>query len=112
MIVLRKRRNLSQEEFARELGISGSYLSLLESGKRPLTRRVVQVLARYFQLPAAYFILEDLRLADLSERHRSLVEELRRELVEPALERLLSDFERPKGSGPQGSLPSPNRQPV
>jgi transcriptional regulator with XRE-family HTH domain len=90
LIRLREQRNLTQEELARELGISASYLSLLENGKRPATRRVLRTLANYLRVPAAYVVLQDLRLEGLSERHRAIVKELRCELVEPAFRSLFA----------------------
>lgn len=94
LIRLRKRKNLSQEELARDLGISASYLSLLENGKRPATKRLVRTLANYLRVPAAYVVLQDVRLEGLSERHRAIVKELRRELVDPALRGLVAGDQR------------------
>ena len=88
LIRLRRERNLSQEELARDLGISASYLSLLENGKRPVTSRVLRTLAGYLRVPAGYLVLQNLRLEDLSERHQTVVKELRRELMIPAFEDL------------------------
>lgn len=88
---LRRQRSLSQEELARGLGISASYLSLLENGKRPATSRVLRTLASYLHLPAGYLVLQDFRLEDLSERHRGVVRELRRELLLPAFESLFCE---------------------
>jgi transcriptional regulator with XRE-family HTH domain len=91
LIRLRRQRGLSQEDFARELGISASYLSLLENGKRPATKRVVRSLATYLHVPAGFIVLQDLRLEELSERHRGVVKELRRELMTPALQSLFAE---------------------
>ena len=90
LIRLRKRRNLSQDDLARDLGISASYLSLLENGKRPATKRLLRTLANYLRVPVAYVALQDVRLEGLSERHRAIVKELRRELVDPALRGLFA----------------------
>lgn len=84
---LRAARRLRQEDLARELGVSPSYLSLLESGKRPTTRKVLRGLSDYLKVPAGYFVVEAMRLSGLEPRHRKVIEELRRELVEPALQR-------------------------
>lgn len=91
LIRFRKQRNLSQEELARELGISASYLSLLENGKRPTTKRVLRTLSTYLRVPAGCIVLQDLRLESLSERHRAVVRDLRREIAEPAFERLFNE---------------------
>jgi transcriptional regulator with XRE-family HTH domain len=91
LIRLRKRRHLSQEELARALGISASYLSLLENGKRPATARVLRTLAKYLHLPAGYVVLQNVQLENLSPRHQTVVLELRHELVEPALKYLFNE---------------------
>jgi transcriptional regulator with XRE-family HTH domain len=90
LIRLRKQRGLSQEELARELEISASYLSLLENGKRPASKHVLRKLATYLQIPVGYIVLQEFRVDELSERHRAVVTELRRELAEPALQHLFS----------------------
>lgn len=90
LVRLRDVKNLSQEALSQELGISSSYLSLIENGKRPLTRRVLRTLAKYFRMPAGYIVLENIDVQDLSERHREIVKQVREELVEPALHRLFS----------------------
>jgi XRE family transcriptional regulator, fatty acid utilization regulator len=97
LIRLREHRKLTQEELARDLGISASYLSLLENGKRPATRRVLRTLANYLRVPAAYVVLQDLRLEALSERHRAIVKELRCELVEPAFRNLFASNQNRSG---------------
>ncbi|HET7717255.1 MAG TPA: short-chain fatty acyl-CoA regulator family protein [Bauldia sp.] len=47
---LRQERRLTQAEMARELGISASYLTLLESNQRPVTVRVLLKLVERFQV--------------------------------------------------------------
>jgi predicted transcriptional regulator/DNA-binding XRE family transcriptional regulator len=47
---LRQERRLTQAQMARELGISASYLTLLESNQRPVTVRVLLRLVEKFQL--------------------------------------------------------------
>ena len=47
---LRQERRLTQAQMARELGISASYLTLLESNQRPVTVRVLLRLVERFQV--------------------------------------------------------------
>jgi predicted transcriptional regulator/DNA-binding XRE family transcriptional regulator len=47
---LRQERRLTQAEMARELGISASYLTLIESNQRPVTVRVLLKLVERFQV--------------------------------------------------------------
>jgi len=90
LLSLRHHRQLTQEELARELGISASYLSLLESGKRRVTRRILRSMAGYLDVPAGYFVVETENLDKLEPKHREIMQQLRRELVEPALERAIA----------------------
>jgi len=47
----RKQKRRTQVETARALGVSQTYLSLLEAGKRPLNKRLQKRAARIFELP-------------------------------------------------------------
>jgi len=47
----RKQKKRTQVETARALGVSQTYLSLLEAGKRPLNKRLQKRAARIFELP-------------------------------------------------------------
>ena len=48
----RQQSGWSEQEAAQRLGVSQSYLSMLETGKRPLTTRVARRAMRAFGLPA------------------------------------------------------------
>lgn len=47
----RKQKKRTQVQTARALGVSQTYLSLLEAGKRPLSDRLQRKTARFFNLP-------------------------------------------------------------
>jgi predicted transcriptional regulator/transcriptional regulator with XRE-family HTH domain len=66
---LRRRENLTQVELAERLGVSPSYLNLIENNRRPLTAPLLIRLAQTFQLDLSAFTSEsDARLsADLLE---------------------------------------------
>ena len=106
---LRANRSLTQEDLAAELGISASYLSLLEAGKRPATKRVLRSLAGYLDVPAGYFVLHEMKLTELAPRHRSIVKEARRELVEPAFARV---FGKARRTAPAPAAPPPEPAPT
>ncbi len=66
---LRHRENLTQVDLAERLGISASYLNLIENNRRPLTAPLLIRLAQSFQLDLQSFgAANDSRLAaDLLE---------------------------------------------
>ena len=66
---LRRRENLSQVVLAEKLGISASYLNLIENNRRPLPAPLLIKLAQQFKVELSSFATdEDARLvADLLE---------------------------------------------
>ena len=61
---LRQERHLTQAQMARELGISASYLTLLEGNQRPVTVRVLLKLVERFQVDLQDFAADtDQRLS-------------------------------------------------
>ncbi len=66
---LRRREHMTQVDLAERLGISASYLNLIENNRRPLTAPLLIRLAQIFQLDLQTFASEeDVRLtADLHE---------------------------------------------
>jgi predicted transcriptional regulator/DNA-binding XRE family transcriptional regulator len=66
---LRRRENMTQSQLADKLGISPSYLNLIENNRRPLTAPILIKLAQLFQLDLHTFAgSDDQRLvADLLE---------------------------------------------
>src|SRR6185436_4821304 len=66
---LRRRENLTQVELAERLGVSASYLNLIENNRRPLPAPLLIRIAQIFQLDLTTFATaEDARLvADLLE---------------------------------------------
>ncbi len=66
---LRRRERLSQKVMADRLGISASYLNLIEHNRRPLTAPLLIKLVQQFQVDLATFSQDDdaRRMADLRE---------------------------------------------
>ncbi len=48
----RQRKGWTQHQAAAKLGVSQTYLSLLEQGRRPVTKRLLSALGRHFDVPA------------------------------------------------------------
>ncbi|MCS5478600.1 short-chain fatty acyl-CoA regulator family protein [Corynebacterium sp. YIM 101645] len=90
---LRRTRNLTQQEMARRLSLSTSYLNQLENDQRPLTVTVLMALSRNFDIDPAFFspdhdartiselreafpTVPDEQLADLAARYPEFVTEV------------------------------------
>ena len=54
----RRHRGWTQQETAHKLGVSQPYLSLLEQGRRPLTKRLLLKVQRHFDVPATELPVE------------------------------------------------------
>lgn len=86
--VIRAAFGLQQSELAARMGVTGSQLSLIESGKRQPSVRTVDALSKAVGIPAALITLlastpEDLRAAE-SEDISSLARSLLRVIVDAA----------------------------
>ena len=55
---IRRQKGWTQRETAEKLGVSQPYLSLLEQGCRPLTKRLLSKLQRHFDVPATELHVE------------------------------------------------------
>ncbi len=55
---LRRRHSLTQVEFARQLGVSSSYVNLIEHNRRPMTANLLIKLARQFKVDVLSFARE------------------------------------------------------
>jgi len=56
--VMRRHKGWTQLETAKKLGVSQPYLSLLEQGRRPLTKRLLSKLPRPFDVPVTELHVE------------------------------------------------------
>ncbi|WP_066418214.1 helix-turn-helix domain-containing protein [Sutcliffiella cohnii] len=50
LLVLRKRLNKKQYEFAREIGVSPNYLLSVENYKKPFTKSLKQRIEKYLEM--------------------------------------------------------------
>lgn len=57
--LLRKRRNLRQDDLATVLGISRGQISNLEKGRRNLSLKQLEKLCEYFQIDMSYFLMSE-----------------------------------------------------
>ena len=57
--LLRKRRNIRQDDLAKFLNLSKSQISNLESGRRNLSLSQLEKLCDYFKIDMSYFLMEE-----------------------------------------------------
>lgn len=57
--LLRKRRNIRQDDLAEFLNLSKSQISNLESGRRNLSLSQLEKLCDYFKIDMSYFLMEE-----------------------------------------------------
>lgn len=55
-------RGFSQREFARKLGVSSSYVSLICQGKKGVSAKKIQEIADLLEIPVSYFFNESAEL--------------------------------------------------
>lgn len=70
--LIRQFHNIKQGQLASEIGISNSYLSEIESGKKEVTLDLLKKYADYFNLPMSSLMLFSEKLEDnsLAEKFR------------------------------------------
>ena len=54
--IIRENMNMTKEEFAKKIGISGQYLGLIEHGKNYLSIEKLKLLCDFTQLSADYIL--------------------------------------------------------
>ena len=57
--LLRKRRNLKQDDLAEVLGLSRSQISNLEKGRRTLSLKQLEKLCEYFKVDMSFFLMSE-----------------------------------------------------
>jgi transcriptional regulator with XRE-family HTH domain len=72
----RSRRGLSQGELAREVGLSVSYLSLIEQGKRTPNLEILEAVAKGLKIPLNVLVFLASDKAELAEIDEAIAEKL------------------------------------
>lgn len=62
--ILRTRQGLSVRQLARELGVSGSYITQIELGKKTPSAKLVEKMSRTFNVMADVLMKDELELDD------------------------------------------------
>lgn len=81
---LRKEMGLNQIEFASASGLSQSYLSLIEKGKKEPTLSTLKAISNVLSIPTPILIFLSLEKNDVDEDKQNAYE-----LIEPTLKSLL-----------------------
>lgn len=73
--LIRVFHDLNQKELAEKLGISNSYLSELESGKKPATLEIIEKYSEVFNMPSSsiLFFSEHLNNGERTEKTRKQI---------------------------------------
>ena len=90
--LIRKRRNLKQDDLAEFLNLSRSQISNLESGRRNLSLKQLEKLCVFFQVDMSYFLMSETTdvCLDLIEKTKLLFES--KELTDNQKEDLYSSI--------------------
>lgn len=82
---LRIGRSISQGKLARNLGVTASYLSLVEHEKREPSLAFLKKVAQHFDVPVGFLLLHDVSADRLKPRQKKLFLEIRRNLLDYVL---------------------------
>lgn len=95
---LRKSRGLTQQSFARKIGVNASYISPLEKGSKKPSVSMLARVSKEFNVPVFSFFVDDVDGNDtLAERIRFLVtdrKEEEQEFLLKTLEDLVTVFDK------------------
>ena len=83
----RKRTILNQKEFADKLGISQTYLSLLEAGKKTPSMDLIQVYSELLKTPVAIFLFKAMTDKDVHPSKKKVFNQL-----QPVINNLIDEF--------------------
>lgn len=74
---IRKKSKLNQTEFAEKLGITQTYLSLLEAGKKVPSLKVLGKIAFEFDIPVEVILFKGLNRAYVPAAKRDIFDQLK-----------------------------------
>lgn len=83
---LRKQKGLKQNDFAELCGLSQSYLSLIEKGKKEPTLSLLKQISSTLSMPLPILVFLSLDMDDVADSKRAAFK-----LLEPSIKGLISD---------------------
>lgn len=84
---LRKERRISQKKFAEETGISNTYLSLVEAGKRDCTIHFLESIAKGLDIPLPVIFWFSIEAKDVPEDKKEHFE-----FLKPSIDALIKSI--------------------
>lgn len=73
---IRKKKGISQKEFAKSIDKTPTYISLIESDKKKPSLKFVQEVADYFGVPSYYILFKSMEEEDVVEEKRDAYKKL------------------------------------
>lgn len=83
---LRKQKGLKQTDFAVKCGLSQSYLSSIEKGKKEPTLGILKQIANALAIPMPVLVFFSLDIEDIAESKRDAFK-----MLEPSIKGLITD---------------------
>lgn len=83
---LRQKKGFKQVEFAKSCGLSQSYLSLIEKGKKEPTLSILKRVASILEVPTPVLVFLSLDKSDIDDSKKEAYQSL-----EPSIKELISD---------------------
>ena len=85
---IRRKRNLSQGDLAKQLGISQTYLSQIEGDKKTPSMEILQAISDALEIPVYYLLFKGLEVEkDIVEEKRDAYQKL-----SPAITSMIEGF--------------------
>lgn len=81
LTVVRAAKGLQQKDLADLLGVTPSYISRIEKGERPMSKKMIEKLADRLSIPKELFILLGQDSKNLKTQDSRLVDEMSKELL-------------------------------
>lgn len=83
----RKKRGVRQNVMAKEIGITQTYLSLIENERRKASIEVIETISAYFKMPVAYLCWLSLTEDDINPEKRYVFHR-----IKPALDAMIESI--------------------
>jgi transcriptional regulator with XRE-family HTH domain len=97
IVNLRKQKGVKQKDLAVSVGISATYLSLIEHNEQKPSIDVIAKIAGYFDLPVTSLLFMAMNFDDLKNKEQQKYFRAAKPIIDSLIEYLLSDNSTSKG---------------